>query len=133
MYIKTPVLRVSLFVPSFCLSYSNNNTINDEDNDDNDDNYAFNDSVHRYGGGRTLGMAWPVQLGRVEMSPFITGHVGRHRWGSVLGRYFINSKGVAITVHSNTPLHVSINAGRDNRLCLKVKVKLVANGRITSG
>lgn len=54
------------------------------------------------------------------MSPFITGHVGRHRWGSVLGRYFINSKGVAITVHSNTPLHVSINAGRDNRLCLKV-------------
>lgn len=53
------------------------------------------------------------------MSPFITGHVGRHRWGSVLGRYFINSKGVAITVHSNTPLHVSINAGRDNRLCIK--------------
>lgn len=78
------------------------------------------DSFCRYGGGRTLGMAWPVQLGRVEMSPFITGHVGRHRWGSVLGRYFINSKGVAITVHSNTPLHVSINAGRDNRLCLKV-------------
>ncbi|XP_022169816.1 uncharacterized family 31 glucosidase KIAA1161 isoform X3 [Myzus persicae] len=74
---------------------------------------------HWYGGGRTLGMAWPVQLGRVEMSPFITGHVGRHRWGSVLGRYFINSKGVAITVHSNTPLHVSINAGRDNRLCIK--------------
>jgi len=80
------------------------------------------DVLCRYGGGRTLGMAWPVQLGRVEMSPFITGHVGRHRWGSVLGRYFINSKGVAITVHSNTPLHVSINAGRDNRLCIKVRV-----------
>lgn len=72
-------------------------------------------------------MAWPVQLGRVEMSPFITGHVGRHRWGSVLGRYFINSKGVAITVHPNTPLHVSINAGRDNRLCLKVSERIFRN------
>lgn len=68
-------------------------------------------------------MAWPVQLGRVEMSPFITGHMGRHWWGNVLGRYFINSKGVAITVHSNTPLHVSINAGRENRLCLKVSAQ----------
>lgn len=66
-------------------------------------------------------MAWPVQLNRVKMSAFVTGHVGRHRWGSVLGRYFINSKAVAIAVHPNTPLHVSINAaGRDNRLCLKV-------------
>ncbi|VVC41170.1 Methylglyoxal synthase, active site,Glycoside hydrolase family 31,Glycoside hydrolase superfamily [Cinara cedri] len=75
---------------------------------------------HWYGGGKMLGMAWPVQLGKLEMSPFITGHVGRHRWGSVLGRYFINSKGVAITVHPNTPLHVSINEGGfNNRLCLK--------------
>ncbi|XP_050442657.1 myogenesis-regulating glycosidase isoform X2 [Adelges cooleyi] len=74
---------------------------------------------HWYGGGRTLGMAWPVQLGRIEMSPFITGHVGKRRWGNVLGRYFINSKGVAINVHPDTPLHVSVNAGRESRLCLK--------------
>ncbi|XP_025411916.1 myogenesis-regulating glycosidase isoform X2 [Sipha flava] len=88
---------------------------------------------HWYGGGRTLGMAWPVQLGTVEMSPFVTGHVGRHRWGSVLGRYFINSKGVAITVHPNTPLHVSINAGRDNRLCLKASHDEFAYRRTTVG
>lgn len=69
-------------------------------------------------------MAWPVELGRVEMSPFITGHIGRHhRWGSVLKRYFINSKGVAITVDPQSPLYVSINAGEENRLCLKVNIK----------
>ncbi|XP_050525580.1 myogenesis-regulating glycosidase [Daktulosphaira vitifoliae] len=74
---------------------------------------------HWYGGGRTLGMAWPIQLGRIKMSPFVTGQIGELRWGNVLGRYFINSKGVAITVHPNTPLHVSINDGYNNRLCIK--------------
>nr|XP_018915739.1 PREDICTED: uncharacterized family 31 glucosidase KIAA1161 isoform X1 [Bemisia tabaci] len=76
---------------------------------------------HWYGGGRTLGMAWPVELGRVEMSPFVTGHVERHRWGSVLRRYFINSRGVAITVDPQTPLYVSINAGKESRLCLQAR------------
>lgn len=81
-----------------------------------EDGYQYG---HWYGGGRTLGMAWPVELGRVEMSPFVTGHIGRHRWGNVLKRYFINSKGVAITVDPQSPLYVSINAGQENRLCLK--------------
>ncbi|XP_075219236.1 myogenesis-regulating glycosidase isoform X2 [Lycorma delicatula] len=80
------------------------------------DNYG-----HWYGGGRTLGMAWPVELGRVEMSAFITGHVGRHRWGSVLRRYFINSRGVAISVDHETPLYVSINADEKTRLCLQAR------------
>ncbi|XP_014249264.1 myogenesis-regulating glycosidase isoform X3 [Cimex lectularius] len=76
---------------------------------------------HWYGGGRTLGMAWPVELGQVEMSAFVTGHIGRHRWGSVLKRYFINSRGVAISVDSETPLYVSINAERETRLCLQAR------------
>lgn len=80
------------------------------------DNYG-----HWYGGGRTLGMAWPVELGRVEMSAFVTGHVGRHRWGSVLRRYFINSRGVAISVDPETPLYVSINADEKTRLCLQAR------------
>ncbi|XP_065224802.1 myogenesis-regulating glycosidase isoform X2 [Planococcus citri] len=80
-----------------------------------EDGYQYG---HWYGGGRTLGMAWPVELGRVEMSPFITGHIGHHRWGLVLKRYFINSKGVAITVDPQSPLYVSINADK-NRLCLR--------------
>lgn len=67
-------------------------------------------------------MAWPVELGRVEMSPFITGHIGHHRWGAVLKRYFINSKGVAISVDPQSALYVSINAGKENRLCLKVRI-----------
>lgn len=77
------------------------------------------DYGHWYGGGRTLGMAWPVERGRVEMSPFVTGHIGRHRWGSVLRRYFINSRGVAISVDPETPLYVSINADKETRLCLQ--------------
>ncbi|XKL69058.1 hypothetical protein PGB90_006827 [Kerria lacca] len=83
-----------------------------------EDGYQYG---HWYGGGRTLGMAWPVELGRVEMSPFITGHIGHHRWGAVLKRYFINSKGVAISVDPQSALYVSINAGKENRLCLKGK------------
>ncbi|XP_039291821.1 myogenesis-regulating glycosidase-like isoform X2 [Nilaparvata lugens] len=79
------------------------------------------DYGHWYGGGRTLGMAWPVELGRVEMSAFVTGHVGRHRWGSVLKRYFINSRGVAIAVDANTPLYVSINDDEKTRLCLQAR------------
>jgi len=78
------------------------------------DNYG-----HWYGGGRTLGMAWPVELGRVEMSAFVTGQVGRHRWGGVLRRYFINSRGVAISVDPDTPLYVSINADKTTQLCLQ--------------
>ncbi|KAL1117500.1 hypothetical protein AAG570_003819 [Ranatra chinensis] len=76
---------------------------------------------HWYGGGRTLGMAWPVELGRLDMSAFVTGHIGRHRWGSVLKRYFINSRGVAISVDHDTPLYVSINAQEDTHLCLQAR------------
>ncbi|XP_073978465.1 myogenesis-regulating glycosidase isoform X2 [Rhodnius prolixus] len=76
---------------------------------------------HWYGGGRTLGMAWPVELGQVEMSAFVTGHIGRHRWGSVLKRYFINSKGVALYIDPNTPLYVSINADEEASLCLQAR------------
>lgn len=79
----------------------------------------------RYGGGRTLGMAWPVELGRVEMSAFVTGQVGRHRWGGVLRRYFINSRGVAISVDPDTPLYVSINADKSTRLCLQVTDSII--------
>ncbi|CAH1402416.1 unnamed protein product [Nezara viridula] len=76
---------------------------------------------HWYGGGRTLGMAWPVELGKVEMAPFVTGYIGTHRWGSVLKRYFINSRGVAISIDPQTPLYVSINAEEKTRLCLEAR------------
>nr|CAD7594626.1 unnamed protein product [Timema genevievae] len=76
---------------------------------------------HWYGGGQTPSMAWPAELGHVELSPFITGDVKYHQWGNVLKRYFINSKGVTITVDPNTPLHVSINAENSKKLCLSAK------------
>uniref|UniRef100_A0A8D8TMZ0 Uncharacterized family 31 glucosidase KIAA1161 n=1 Tax=Cacopsylla melanoneura TaxID=428564 RepID=A0A8D8TMZ0_9HEMI len=77
---------------------------------------------HWYGGGRTLGMAWPVELGRVEMSPFVTGYIGRQRWGATLRRYFLSSMGVAILVDPDTSLYVSINDQvNPNKLCLQAK------------
>lgn len=79
--------------------------------------------VIRYGGGRTLGMSWPVELGRVEMSPFVTGYIGRQRWGATLRRYFLSSRGVAILVSPDTSLFVSINDGvNPNKLCLQVRM-----------
>ncbi|KAI5696216.1 hypothetical protein M8J76_007764 [Diaphorina citri] len=77
---------------------------------------------HWYGGGRTLGMSWPVELGRVEMSPFVTGYIGRQRWGATLRRYFLSSRGVAIIVDPDTSLFVSINdVVNPNKLCLQAK------------
>ncbi|KAL1454115.1 hypothetical protein WDU94_010398 [Cyamophila willieti] len=77
---------------------------------------------HWYGGGRTLGMSWPVELGRVEMSPFVTGYIGRQRWGATLRRYFLSSTGVAILVDPDTSLYVSINDQvNPHKLCLQAK------------
>lgn len=72
-------------------------------------------------------MAWPVELGKVEMAPFVTGYIGTHRWGSVLKRYFINSRGVAISIDPQTPLYMSINAEEKTRLCLEVRSSITSS------
>ncbi|XP_063225903.1 myogenesis-regulating glycosidase isoform X2 [Bacillus rossius redtenbacheri] len=79
------------------------------------------DKGHWFGGGQTREMAWPAELGTVEMSPFITGHVDSSQWGNALKRYFIGSKGVTITVDPNTPLYVSIGVDASKRLCLHAR------------
>lgn len=73
---------------------------------------------HWYGGGRPADMKWPLEAGRVGYAPFLTGDSvsGRHQWGNVLRRYFISSKGVAITVDPSTPLYMSV----DEKMCLQV-------------
>ncbi|CAB0003221.1 unnamed protein product [Nesidiocoris tenuis] len=52
---------------------------------------------------------------------FENGEQHGHWWGSVLRRYFINSRGVAISVDPETPLYVSINAQDEDRLCLQAR------------
>ncbi|XP_072759476.1 uncharacterized protein [Anoplolepis gracilipes] len=76
---------------------------------------------HWYGAGQIQNMAYPLERGRLELSPFITGDVRRHSFGNVLKRYFLNSKGATILVDPETPLYVSINANRTNDFCLQAK------------
>ncbi|XP_011340257.1 uncharacterized protein LOC105281033 isoform X2 [Ooceraea biroi] len=76
---------------------------------------------HWYGAGQIQNMAYPLERGRLELSPFITGDVRKHPFGNVLKRYFLNSKGATILVDSETPLYVSINANRTNDFCLQAK------------
>ncbi|XP_011872038.1 PREDICTED: uncharacterized protein LOC105564344 isoform X2 [Vollenhovia emeryi] len=76
---------------------------------------------HWYGAGQIQNMVYPLERGRLELSPFITGDVRKHPFGNVLKRYFLNSKGATILVDPETPLYVSINANRTNDFCLQAK------------
>ncbi|KAJ1522038.1 hypothetical protein ONE63_002356 [Megalurothrips usitatus] len=78
---------------------------------------------HWYGGGHTTGARWPLEAGSVSWAPFLTGDSVRrdHQWGNVLRRFFISSKGVAITVDPRTPLHVSANQNNDAELCFQAR------------
>ncbi|XP_049702173.2 myogenesis-regulating glycosidase isoform X2 [Helicoverpa armigera] len=74
--------------------------------------------VHWYGGGQSLNLTWPLDRGSLDYTPFITGDMQKSQWGNVLTRYFINSKGAAIIIDDETPLHVSVNKG-GKQICLK--------------
>ncbi|KAL0131979.1 hypothetical protein PUN28_000031 [Cardiocondyla obscurior] len=76
---------------------------------------------HWYGAGQIQNMVYPLERGRLDLSPFITGDVRKHPFGNVLKRYFLNSKGATILVDPETPLYVSINANRTNDFCLQAK------------
>ncbi|XP_076178665.1 myogenesis-regulating glycosidase isoform X2 [Ptiloglossa arizonensis] len=76
---------------------------------------------HWYGAGQVQNMPYPLERGRLESSPFITGNIAKHPFGNVLKRYFLNSKGATILVDPETPLYVSINANRSNDFCLQAK------------
>ncbi|CAH2049651.1 unnamed protein product, partial [Iphiclides podalirius] len=73
-----------------------------------------------YGGGQSLNLTWPLDAGAIDFTPFITGDIQKAQWGNVLSRYFINSKGAALIVDEESPLHVSVDGGR-RRLCLRAK------------
>ncbi|KAK2579191.1 hypothetical protein KPH14_002712 [Odynerus spinipes] len=76
---------------------------------------------HWYGAGQIQNMPYPLERGRLDLSPFITGDIRRHPFGNVLKRYFLNSKGATILVDPETPLYVSINANRSTDFCLQAK------------
>ncbi|XP_076294139.1 uncharacterized protein LOC143215687 isoform X2 [Lasioglossum baleicum] len=76
---------------------------------------------HWYGAGQVQHMPYPLEGGRLDLSPFITGDIAKHPFGNVLKRYFLSSKGATILVDPETPLYVSINANRSNEFCMQAQ------------
>ncbi|XP_011554069.3 myogenesis-regulating glycosidase isoform X3 [Plutella xylostella] len=76
--------------------------------------------VHWYGGGQSTNLTWPLDTGSIDFTPFVTGDMQKSQWGNVLTRYFINSKGAAVIVDDETPLHIAVNKGK-KEICLKAK------------
>ena len=94
---------------------------------------------HWYGGGETTSGRWPLDKGQIQLSAFITGDEvpiyivlpsrtsnyslfqGRNQWGSVIKKYFLNSRGLSLTVADHTPLFVSFNDDEHPGLCLQAR------------
>lgn len=73
-----------------------------------------------YGGGQSINLTWPLNSGSIDYTPFVTGDIQKSQLGNVLTRYLINSKGAAIIIDEETPLHISVNRG-NKEICLKAK------------
>lgn len=81
-------------------------------------------SGYWYGGGQLAESTFQLEKANHNFAPFVTGKIETNRWGNVLKRYFINSKGSAIVIDNSTPLYVSIRnntANSKKELCLKAK------------
>ncbi|XP_044006466.1 myogenesis-regulating glycosidase isoform X2 [Aphidius gifuensis] len=76
---------------------------------------------HWYGAGQIHNMPYPLEKGKLELSPFITGDIGKNPFGNVLKRYFLNSKGATIVIDNKTPLYISINDNKTNEFCIQSK------------
>lgn len=77
-----------------------------------------------YGGGELSTPSWPASKASIEMSPFYPKLYSavdktKQHYTSVMEPYWLNSDGVAIHVDDVVPLHVSLNANGDRKLCLK--------------
>jgi hypothetical protein len=82
-------------------------------------------SAHWYGGSELLLQEWPLEKVQVNMGQYVPQSIrsslnkSAQTFGSVLERYWLSSCGVAIIVDASVPLHVSINASHDGKLCIK--------------
>ncbi|KAK9736668.1 Glycosyl hydrolases family 31 [Popillia japonica] len=81
-------------------------------------------SGYWYGGGQLAESTFQLGKANHDFAPFVTGKIETNRWGNILKRYFINSRGAAIVIDNSTPLYVSIRNNTVNNkkeLCLKAK------------
>lgn len=56
----------------------------------------------------------------MDYTPFVTGDIQKSQWSNVLTRYFVNSKGAAVIIDDESPLHVAVNKD-GNQLCIKAQ------------
>ena len=54
-------------------------------------------------------------------TPSSTWFQGRTQWGNVIKKYFLNSRGLSLTVADHTPLFVSFNDDEHPGLCLQAR------------
>ena len=71
-----------------------------------------------YGGGEIAHDHWTIEKAPIAMQPFMSNDIGMEigTYGSVLERYWLSSRGVAIYVDDDVPLHVGVNR---SHLCFK--------------
>lgn len=76
--------------------------------------------AHWYGGSERYTQHWPANQQQTSMQPYVSGDLLQgDYYGSVLERYWLSSRGVAVHVDNAVPLHSSWNVSGDGRLCLK--------------
>ena len=73
-----------------------------------------------YGGFELYHQRWPLNEVNLQMQPFVSQDLYDRPgvFGNILEPFWFNSEGVGIFVHDNGPLHVSVNANDDSKLCL---------------
>ena len=76
--------------------------------------------AHWYGGAEVRRDHWTIQKQPMAMQPFLPSDFLQYSgaYGSVMERYWLSSKGVAIFVKDTVPLHVSVDS---KRLCFKAE------------
>lgn len=75
------------------------------------------DPAHWYGSAEMFYQYWPIKRQNKTIENYVSGDLFKDQYGSVLERYWLSSRGVAVRVHKHSPLHVSINADNDGKLC----------------
>lgn len=82
---------------------------------------------HWYGGGEAYKQVWPFEKTVMELAAYYpqdiiaTHYYNTPSFGPVLGRYWVNSQGIAIIVDQASPLVVSINSeAQPGKLCFSI-------------
>lgn len=79
------------------------------------------DMGYWYGGSITKKFSWPLNKASFDFEPFVTGDARIFQFGNILKRYFINSRGIALSIDEKVPLHISMNYNNSAELCIRAQ------------